>query len=304
MLLLLVAACMVGDEGEEKKDDGTDIVPDPDPIAVYTVNGGADGQDMDAVATPAELCGGNEYLGMRYGAAACQEEGRSGVLEIMSDTNGKTWPRGVADEADMCPEGWDYRGGNGTTTACVSVQAAHTAILSNSATGESYEDAESAGDICPSGSTWLGGSINRAPLCAYDGWGSVVNVSTTVDGTEFVEADGNGQEVCGTWEFVGTWDGRATCRVTSGTALYLYRNLEGVEFDGDNGSEICPEGWDYSGAFFNLALCWNAEKVAQVNLYFSANGEEYGGDLEIVDGFCPAGWTPVGDDFSSLMCVQ
>jgi hypothetical protein len=225
------------------------------------------------------------------------------VLEIMSDTSGRTWPRGVADEADLCPEGWDYRGGNGTTTVCVNVKSAHSAILSNSATGESYEDAENAGDICPSGSTWPGGSISGVPVCVFDGWGAVVNVSTAVDGTEFVEADGNGQEVCGTWEFVGTWDGRATCRVSSGTALYLYRNLEGVEFDGDNGSEICPTGWDYSGAFFRQALCWNTEKRANVDLEVSATGEEYDLASQNVDGMCPEGWTPVGDNIK-LVCVQ
>ena len=307
MSLLLVLGCIFGEGGVlggGKEGGGPDILPHPDPNAVYYVYRGADGEDMESVSDPAELCGGADFLGILSGASACQESGQHGVLNIISDKKGRIWPDDLDNEADLCPSGWEYRGGNGWTATCVSSQSAHAAMLYYNAAGDYYEDTDKAGDICPSGSTWQGNSYYGAPLCVYDGWGAVLSMANAVDGTAFSEADGNGPEVCGAWEYVGSWYGWAQCRVTEGTVIVLYRNMKEATFDGDNGNRICPDGWDYSGSYYGYALCWSAEKRAQVSLYVGASGKEYSGDLGDVDGICPDGWTAMGDVGGTLVCVQ
>lgn len=307
MSLLLFAACIFGEGGGllgGKEGGGGDILPAPDPSAVYYLYRGVDGEDMSTVSDPADLCGDAEFLGIMAGAAACQEGGQHGVLSIISDKKGRIWPDDVENEAELCPSGWDYRGGNGWTANCVSAQSAHAAMLYYNADGDYYEDTDKAGDICPSGSTWQGNSYYGAPLCVYDGWGTVVSVDNAVDGTLYSVEDENGLEVCGVWEYVGSWYGWAQCRVTSGTVIALTRNMDDVSFDGDNGNRVCPEGWDYGGSYYGYALCWNAEKRAQVTLYEGASGDPYGGDVTDVDGICPSGFSAIGDLAGALVCVQ
>lgn len=308
MSLLFFVGCIFGEGGGlgggKGGGGGTDILPDPDPNAVYYLYRGVDGEDMESVSDPADLCVGADYLGMLSGAAACQESGQHGVLNTISDKKGRIWPDDVANEAELCPSGWEYRGGNGWTATCVSSQSAHAAMLYYNAVGDYYEDTDKAGDICPSGSTWQGNSYYGAPLCVYDGWGAVLSMANAADGTAFSEEDGNGPEVCGSWEYVGSWYGWAQCRVTTGTVIVLYRNMKDVAFDGDNGNRVCPDGWDYSGSYYGYALCWNAEKRAQVSLYVGASGKEYSGDLSDVDGICPDGWSAMGDVGGTLVCVQ
>ena len=84
-------------------------------------------------------------------------------------------------------------------------------MLYYNADGDYYEDMSSRGDVCPSGSTWMGGSYYGAPVCGYDGYGVVTSIYSNLDDEVFDYS--NGPDMCASgWEFVGSWYGWAQCR--------------------------------------------------------------------------------------------
>lgn len=304
MLALTLLGCIGGifKDGPlsgDDTDDGPSLTPDPP--AVWYVYRDTRGNQAGDVA-PAELCEGAAFLGTLGGAAACLDDSVRGVVSLISTPAGDTWPETVDDEAEICPPGFLWKGGNGWMATCVRDSSAASVMLYYAADGRYYEDTAQRGDVCPSGTTWVGGSVYGAPLCVYERWMAITSVYQGVDGS-VVEDATDGAHVCAPgWDYLGTWYGWSQCGKDEGTVVALYTNAAGRSFEGDNGDEVCPDGWDYVGSFYGNAACWTSDRLTQVSLYNGADGAAFEGDNG--PEVCPDGWTFLGSANGAVVCVD
>src|SRR5690606_35227522 len=74
------------------------------------------------------------------------------VVYLTRDTEGRTWPEDLDDEASICPDTFALLGGNGFATACLSAQSATALYPVADVAGRTWpEDLDDEGDLCPSG---------------------------------------------------------------------------------------------------------------------------------------------------------
>lgn len=303
MWLFLLLACTggspldPGDDGDDGGDGGSD--PGSSPPVPWTVWRDAEGRDVTS-ASPEELCGEARFLGTIGGGAVCLDPDVGAVLSPISTPEGDTWPETLDDEAQVCPQGWDYKGGNGWTATCVRADPGVGVLLYYDVDGRYYEDLPQRGDVCPDGTTWVGGGVYGAPICLFDGWYAFTSVYQGVEGTT---SDQDPDQCAPGWDLVGTWYGWSQCMRDEGTVVALYQSPDGATWDPEEPDRICPAGWEYVGSYYGYSACWTSERRSVVSLYSGADGTEFT-DVEHGADLCPEGWEYLGQAGGSSVCVE
>lgn len=310
LALLFSLGCALGGKpsGDDPVDADGDGIPDvdtpADPPVVYYVTRDADGDTTDDVRDYGDLCReGATFLGTLSGAAACLDDGVHGVIAPLSDADGNTYPETLDDEADVCPSGWDYVGGNGWAATCVRGATASSVYLYYGPDGDYYEDARNRGDICPDGWDYVGGSWYGAPMCVIDDLRPVMSFYENVDG-EIIDDLRDPADTCAAgWEYLGTWYGWAQCAASGGTVVALYQRPDGDTVDDVPYDRMCGDGWEYVGAYYGYAVCWTAEARTVATLAVNPDGDVYedAGDGERI---CPEGWEFLGAVGGAAVCAD
>jgi hypothetical protein len=286
-------------------DTGADpfgVVPGSAPPVAWYVTRDAEGDTTDGYDWSV-LCGDATFFGSTGGAAACMDDNVHGVLSVMSDEDGQTWPDDLADEAALCPDGWTWVGGNGLTATCTRADAAASVFLYYGTDGAYYEDVPDRGDICPAGWAYVGGAWYGAPLCVADDQASVTPLYENTAG-DTIDALADPADTCAEgWDFLGTWYGNAQCAHDGGTVITLYQRPDGATVDDVSFAEMCGDGWIYVGAYYGYAVCWTADTRATVTLNYGADGAYFGA---ITDGpaVCPMGWEVLGAVGGAVVCGE
>lgn len=307
LTVLFTLGCTMGETDEDDDDDTEDNGGGggaSDPPVVYYLTRDADGNYAEGFEDYEDLCGDATFLGALSGTAACLDDGVHGVLAPMSNVDGETWPEGgVDDEADLCPAGWDYAGGNAYTATCTRTDTASSVFLYYGPDGEYYEDADDRGDICPAGWEYVGGSWYGAPLCVIDDWRPVMSFYENVEGEIIDDLDDPADTCPASWEYLGTWYGWAQCAAAKGTVISLYQRPDGETIDDVPADEMCGDGWDYVGSYYGYAVCWSSTARIVVSLTIAADGTTYE-SIDDAEDVCPEGWEFLGAVGGAAVCAE
>lgn len=228
-------------------------------------------------------------------------------------------------EADLCPPGATWLGGNDLDTACATGAAAVVELVRDREGRTFPEDVEDEGALCPSGWEHVGGSGSRtictseAPFTVYrrvgDGCGEatllgygelgsvwcaeagqrpVVEVTREPGGATVGEVPP--AALCAEeWELLGrSFDGVSVCAGPTGSVVGLTRDVEGRSRDDvADEADLCPAGWSWVGSDSWTTWCWSSAPYQRAALTRTASGET-----------CPAGWTHVGGEAFATVCVR
>lgn len=292
-------ACKPSD-GEEL---ATPPAPAPAPVAWYAERD-ENGLSIDALEDPAQACrAGAEILGTVGGFAVCLDAEVHGVVWILANMAGESWPSALASESEVCPEAWAYVGGGGDNANCVRGTPAASARIGIAADGRTVDDVADRGDLCPTGWEAVGWPDMETVTCVHPDGGPVANLLYDADGLAFDDLE-EPEEICPPgWEYVGSapryvgsTQRSGVCHATAGTTVTLGASSDGNpvgEFA--DMAEICPEAWSLIGMVArNAVQCATDLAISTAYLESTPDGTFYDGDPATAQQICPAGWDVLG----------
>jgi hypothetical protein len=295
-LLTMTLGCnlgglMGGGGGDDEDDDDNNDPVDRTVPQVFSISRDANGQTTDA-ADEADLCpAGSTYLGGAGYAAACLDEGVKGIVSLLGDTSGRTFPEDLDDEAALCPSGSTHVGGNGYYATCVQAAPVVTYEIFANASGDTVDDVGL--DACSDGAVGYG--VQGSAVCTVAGQLGVALLDTRPDGTTSDEVDDKAEMCPAGWRLGGTWwYGAAMCIGPEGTVYTLTRNVAGDRLgEVDDIGTLCPSGTEWVGSYYGAPTCFEAKPRTVVALQRAASGET-AEDVSDEAELCPDGWEHIG----------
>lgn len=213
------------------------------------------------------------------------------VFYVSWDEEGRTWPEELDEEAEVCPEGARYLGGNGWSTACLDSGARAAAYPISNLDHDTWpETLDDPALVCPAGWGFVGGN-SWSSTCVHSAGHTSYELFYGAAGEDVAEV---GVSACGPGEGLGYgYYGSAVCAVEGqrGTAL-LTVDAAGRTIDEVEAQELCPAGWDFLGTWwYGAAVCLGPEGTV-IGLSRDAQGRT----TEEVEAaaLCPAGWQHLG----------
>lgn len=213
------------------------------------------------------------------------------VFYVTSDAEGRYYPDDVDTEAELCPAGATYLGGNGYAAACLDPGIKGVYGMIGSVDREYYpDDVSDPAAICPSGTTFVGFN-SWYHTCVSDKGSAQASLFYNAAGDYIDETDVRDFCPSGTTALGYAYYGSGECGLDSprGVATLAY-DAEGRIYpdDVDSAAELCPAGWDFLGtSWYGSSVC-AGDVGAVIGLSYDAQGRTTD-DVDDPSELCPAG---------------
>jgi hypothetical protein len=212
------------------------------------------------------------------------------VFYVTSDAEGRYYPDDLDTEAELCPPGATYLGGNGYAAACLDEGVKGVYGVIGNADRKYYpDDVSDPAAICPGGSSFVG--LNSwYHTCVSDKASAQVSLFYNAAGDYIDETDVRDFCPGGTTALGYAYYGSGECGLDGARGVVtLTVDAQGryVE-DVDSAADLCPAGWEFMGTSWYGSTVCAGDVGAVVSLTYDAQGR-YAEELDDPAEICPAG---------------